>query len=100
DRVPVLIVNGDPNPESLKGETDYLDIALQPYGQAKLDLTDLITTQVVEVQGLTPEAVSKSRVIVLANVQKLSDKQLASVKEFVRDGGGLLIFPGNRISTD
>src|SRR5258708_5744994 len=31
DKVPVLLVNGDPSPEPLKGETDFAEIALQPY---------------------------------------------------------------------
>ncbi|MBI5772397.1 MAG: BatA domain-containing protein [Verrucomicrobia bacterium] len=101
DRVPVLLVNGDPSKEPLKGETDFLDIALQPFGQAKkADLTDLIITRVVtaEARELTPDAIAKSRVIVLANVRQLTDAQVRALKHFVYEGGGLLIFPGNRIN--
>ena len=100
DRVPVLLVNGDPGSGPLKGETDFLEIALQPFGIAKLDLTDLIAPRVVEARDLNPEAISKTRVVVLANVRQLTDAQLRALKDFVRDGGGLLIFPGDRLNVD
>jgi hypothetical protein len=100
DKVPVLLVNGDPNSEPLKGETDYLEIALQPYGQARADLTDLISTRVIEARDLSADALSKTRVVVLANVRQLSDQQLKWLREFTQDGGGVLVFPGNRINTD
>jgi hypothetical protein len=100
DRVPVLLVNGEPSAETLKGETDFLEIALQPFGKAKADLTDLITTQVVEDKGLTAEALFKTRVVVLANIKQLADKQVQAVTDFVREGGGLLVFPGSRVNAD
>ena len=34
DRISVLLVSGDPNPLPLKGETAYLEIALQPFAHA------------------------------------------------------------------
>ncbi len=101
DHVPVLVVNGDPNPEPLRGETDYLQIALQPFrqGQDKAALSDLITGTTVTIDGLDEKALADKRVVVLANVSKLNDAQLRVVKDFVRDGGGLLIFPGDRVDT-
>jgi hypothetical protein len=101
DKVPVVLVNGDPSAEPLKGETDFLHIALEPFGQAKkADLTDLIEPRVIEARELTAELVTKTRVVVLANVRQLTDPQLKALKDFVRDGGGLLVFPGNRINAD
>ena len=35
--------------------------------------------------------------MILANVRKLNDDQLRALEDFVKNGGGLLIFPGNRI---
>ncbi len=100
NEVPVLLVNGDPSTEPLKGETDFLEIALQPFGQAKADLTDLIKPRVIQPQELTSAALAAARVVVLANVRQLSDAQLVALRDFVQNGGGLLVFPGNRISTD
>lgn len=99
DKVPVLLVNGDPNPQSLKGETDFLEIALQPYGEAKADLRDLIETDVVSLSEFNIQAIEGKRVVVLANVRQLGPAQLRGLQQFVREGGGLLIFPGNRIDT-
>ena len=97
DQVPVLLVSGDANPEFLRGETDFAEIALRPFGAAKEELADLISTRVVEAPKLDVKMLSEARVVLLANVRRLEDAQLKSLESFVREGGGLLIFPGNRI---
>jgi hypothetical protein len=99
DHVPTLVVNGDPSPEPLRGETDYLQIALQPFQQEKAQLSDLITSTLVTPDALDEKALAGQRVLVLANVSRLSDASLRAVKDFVRDGGGLLLFPGDRVNT-
>jgi hypothetical protein len=40
------------------------------------------------------------RVVVLANVPQLSDQQVKALEDFVSRGGGLLVFPGDRINQD
>jgi hypothetical protein len=99
DRVPVLLVSGDPNPEPLRGETDFAEIALRPYGAARAELADLITTRVSEARDLDAKLLAEVRVVLLANVPQLSEPQLKALEAFVREGGGLLIFPGNRINS-
>ncbi len=85
DSVPVLVVNGDPSPEPLKGETDYLQIALQPYreGKAGEGLVDLLEARVVEVDGFHAQAIGDARVVVLANVPKLKLSQLMVTSAWV-----------------
>ena len=100
DRVPVLILNGDPSTEPLKSETDFLEISLQPYAKTKADLTDLITTRVILPAQFTAESLAQTRVVVLANVSHLTDQQVHWLNEYVRDGGGLLLFPGDRVRPD
>ena len=97
DKVSLLLVNGDPSSEPLKGETDFAEIALQPFSAAKVENADLIQNKVVPAEGLTAKALTESAVVVLANVRKLSDDQLHALEDFVRTGGGLLIFTGNRV---
>ncbi len=97
DRVPVLLVNGDPSAEPLKGETDFAEIALQPYSAGRVELADLIKTSVIKPDALDTRQFAESAVVVLANVRKLNDSQLRALEDFVKNGGGLLIFPGNRI---
>lgn len=99
DRVPALLVTGDPNPEPLRGETDYLDIALRPYGAARAGLADLIATRTIEARELDARALAEARAVVLANVPQLPPAGLRALEDFVRQGGGLLIFPGNRINS-
>ena len=99
DKVPLLLVNGDPSAEPLKGETDFAEIALQPYSAAKVELADLILTRVVPADGLNAKLLAESAVVILANVRKLSDDQLRALEEFVRTGGGVLLFTGNRIDS-
>jgi len=100
DRVPVLLVNGDPSTQPLQGETDYLEIALQPFGAAKANLADLITTRVGNASDLNPALLNQQRVVILANVRELTPSQLKDLSQFVKDGGGLLVFPGNKINLD
>ncbi len=99
DRVPVLLVSGDSNPEPLRGETDYAAVALAPYRSARAELADLVEARVIEPRDLDAKALSEARVAVLANVPQLAEPQLRALDGFVREGGGLLIFPGNRINS-
>jgi len=97
DNLSVLLINGNPGRGPLEGETDFLEIALRPYSSSKNTLADLITTKVIEPEQLHAAAVKDQRVIVLANVSALQGGQLQLLENFVRNGGGLLVFPGDRI---
>jgi len=97
DKVPVLLVNGDPNPEPLKGETDFAEIALQPFSAGRVELADLIQTTTIKADDLDAKRLTGAAAVVLANVRKLNDGQVRALEDFVKNGGGLLLFPGNRI---
>lgn len=100
DSLPVVLVSGDLNPEPLRGETAFLEIALQPFtatpAAKEMGLADLVSSRVVGEREFGAADLSKAKVAVLANVKSLRDEQLKAVEDFVRDGGGLLIFPGDR----
>ena len=97
DKIPVLLVDGDPSPEPLKSATAFLQIALEPFGAGKLELSDLISSRVIQADELNAHVMSAFRVVVLANVRSLGDQQLREIEDYARNGGGVLIFPGNRI---
>ena len=97
DKVPLLLVNGDPSGEPLKGETDFAEIALQPYSAGRVELADLISTKVIKPEELDAKKLTESAVVIMANVRKLSDEQVRALEDFVKNGGGLLLFPGERI---
>jgi hypothetical protein len=100
DKLPVLLVNGNPGHGPLENETDFLEIALRPYTATKNTLADLIATTTIEYSQLDAHHLKDQRVVVLANVPQLYDTQLKALEDFVRGGGGLLVFPGSRIKAE
>lgn len=99
DRLPVLLVNGAPGNGPLKGETDFAELALQPYAAAQVALADLILPTVVAPEKLDGKAIENAAVIILANVRKLNDDQVRALENAVKSGKGLMIFPGDRVDT-
>ena len=97
DRIGVLLVDGDPSEEWLKGETDFIQIALTPFTKAKTQLKDLIEPTITRVESLDEEALKGVKVVVLANVPKLEAKQLTLLEQFVKQGGGLLATGGDNV---
>lgn len=93
EQVSVLLVDGHPSAEPLQGETDFLALALRPRPETQ----SLLAPKTIELPALTARALSKTAVLVLANVRSLGPQQVREVEEFVKLGGGLLIFPGNRV---
>ncbi len=97
ESVPVLLVNGEPG-SNFSGETDFLEIALQPFGAAGAkNLNDLVVSRTIEANQLREDTLIDQRVVILANVEKLEKGQLELLEKYVRDGGGLIVFPGARI---
>lgn len=97
DELPVLLVDGDPDSRVLKSETSFLNFALQPFAATRSELKDMTVPSTVEIAKFKPEMAVESRVMILANISKLNDEQLKAVSEFVSTGGGLMIFPGDKI---
>ncbi|MCA8995417.1 MAG: BatA domain-containing protein [Planctomycetaceae bacterium] len=97
DVMKVLLIDGDPSGQPLKGETDFLSVALTPYTFGRVQLSDLVETRTIKPNELKEEHLQEVRAVVLANVSKLSDDQLGWLTSFVDQGGALLITAGNRI---
>jgi hypothetical protein len=89
-------VTGERGDRPLRGETDYLEVALQPFGAGGGELADLIAPKVVAPEEITPALLEKARVTVLANVPSLAAPARDALEAWVRAGGGLLVFPGSR----
>jgi hypothetical protein len=97
DRLPVLVVDGDRAGGGIDSESAFLALALQPFAAGKMPLADLVDARVVEPRELDAAALRDVRAVVLANVRRLEDSQVRELERFVHRGGGLLVFPGNRI---
>lgn len=94
--VPVLIVDGDPTNDPFRSETLFLKRALAPPG-------DLSSGNLVDVVGYTEfdtVVLSRYRIIVLCNVDQLSPSGLNELTAWVKGGGGLVIYPGDRTRAD
>ena len=98
DRIPVLLVDGAPGPmpDDITSETAYLQIALSPFAAGKVPMSDLIEPHVVSADAFSAKNLTDSAAVVLANVRKLTPEQLRVLEDYVKNGGGLLIFPGDR----
>lgn len=105
-RVKVVVVNGNPSPEPLLDEARYVLTALQSRadGEEKKDEKDvrkaLESLEAVELTQaqVTPEALRGASVVILANCGGLNVTQYAYLQNFVREGGGLIVFPGDKVT--
>lgn len=99
DRLNVLLVSGEPSNEVLKGETDYLQMALAPY-KAGTGKKNLVNATTISSYQFNPAQINGKHIVVLANVIQLSGDLAVALQKFVENGGGLIVFPGNRIQAD
>lgn len=107
DNVPVLILDGAPSANSLAGnidldgETDFLRLALQPFAAVEVkNATDLINARVIRATDFNEAAIADARVVIMANVKQLTDAQTVTLKQYVRQGGGLMIFLGDQVDVN
>jgi hypothetical protein len=110
-RLRVVVVNGNPAADPLETESLYLRAALTTTaeggeqkkpaagGLAPEFLQSLEVQEVTE-QELNPEVLRDASVVVLANCGGLNGGHFEWLRQFVAGGGGLLIFPGDRVNPD
>ncbi len=113
DRLPVLIIDGAPAPGTLDGASSFIEIALTPRtdesppaaappaappgGEAEGDVQFLVQPTVVgAAEAKAVKNLGDYRLVILANVPQLPAQTALDLARFVRDGGGLLIAPGDR----
>jgi len=91
NRIPVLLVDGDPSTLAPRSET----YALLPLANPDTG----IAAEVITATELETAPLSKYRVIFLCNVDQVSYDRIASLEQWVRDGGNLILMPGNRVQS-
>ena len=97
DQLRVLVVDGDPQTSLVQSETFFLTRALNPAGES--DSSQYLPTVIIP-EGLSGAALDGYQVIVLCNVATLPDAFVAKLQNYLRGGGGLLIFGGDRLQAD
>jgi hypothetical protein len=95
--VRVLLVDGEPGSEPREGETYFLKNALTPVpSEALPDYFVKATT--ITLPELSQAQLESYDAVVLANVPDCSEAVLKSIEQYLRRGGGLMIFPGSRVN--
>lgn len=99
DELSVLLVDGTPSGRDRDSATYYVSRALDP---STLDDTSgtFIRPQIINEGELTSVRLTGYDIVVLCNVGLLTEPEASVLQSFVRSGGGLIILPGDRVSSD
>jgi hypothetical protein len=97
DKLNVLVVDGDPQTALVRSETFFLSRALNPAGDQN---TSLYLPTVIVADGLPGASLESYQVVVLCNVGNISDTVAQKLRNYVAEGGGLMVFGGERLQLD
>jgi len=97
DKLKILVVDGDPQTSLVQSETFFLARALNPTGERD---ASLYLPTVIIPEGLNSALLDSYQVIILCNVSALADAVVARLQNFLRQGGGLMIFGGDRLQLE
>ena len=92
----VLLVDGDPGKEARESEVFFLRHALTPVApdQAADYFVKSVTIPAAE---LSQARFDDFDTVILANVTDLNDTVIQALVSYLQRGGGLMVFPGNRL---
>ena len=93
EALPILLVDGSSSPDPARSEVFFAKSALS----AVANPTPWIKARTVRSSTFSHASIGDAQVIILANVPRLTDQQLDTIKEFVDSGGGLGISLGDQI---
>ena len=94
--LPVLLIDGDPNPELFRRETFFAKAALS----ATSNEAPWVRADVQDQAEFDTTTLDNYEVVVLANVSELTNAQATAVKQFVQRGGGLIVALGDKVNAD
>jgi len=93
--ISLLIVDGEPSNDDFRDEVHLLKTALSPAGRVSSgnDIRVITDEQLATIDFRSFDAVF------LANVYRVDENAQHKLEQYVRDGGGLVIFTGDQIDT-
>ncbi len=94
DHIPALVVRDSQPAMPQLDPTFYVGKALDPFGDDPGKPRSLVHTTITELDKLTHDLLQKYRVVVLVDPGALQKSQIAVLRQYVRRGGRLVIFPG------
>ncbi|QDT25836.1 BatA domain-containing protein [Gimesia panareensis] len=93
--LPVLLVDGTPSFDPTRSEVFFANLALT----APTNRTPWIQTTVIEKDQLTADLLKNQAVVILANVDSLTEVQAGALIDFVNlQGGGVMIALGDQVN--
>src|SRR5262245_11950308 len=97
EKLRVLVVDGDPQTSLVQSESFFLIRALNPAGERD---SSLFLPTVIVTDALNAANLDAYQVIALCNVANLPDGFVSKLPNYLRQGGGLLIFAGDKLQAD
>ena len=94
DKLKILVVDGDPQTSLVQSESFFLIRALNPAGEQD---SSLYLPTVIIAEGLNTASLDPYQVVILCNVSAIPDSLLPKLQNYLRQGGGLFIFGGDRV---
>jgi len=91
--VPLLLVDGEPSSDGYRDEVYLLKTALSPAGR----VASGNEVRVIPDDQLDSTDLSALDAVFLANVYRIDDAAQRKLEQYVRDGGGLVIFAGDQV---
>jgi len=88
-----LLVDGEPDPEPYRSETDFLAAALMPKGR----VASGVEVEVCSEHAFRNRPLDSYDGVFLCNVYRVPDKRVAELEEYVAKGGGLVFFLGDQV---
>ncbi len=95
--VRVLLVDGEPGAEPRDSEVFYLRHALTPVAGGE-QAGYFIKPVVASLSDLSAARLDDYDAVVLANVAELSETTVVAFEQYLRRGGGLVVFPGGKVN--
>lgn len=99
ESVGVLLVDGDAKAEPFQAETDYLAAALAP-AESSPGEPDLIRVEVLPDSRFAGRDLENYDVVALCNVAQFSPAEVAALDDFLKLGGGVIVFGGDQVMAE
>ena len=96
EKLPVLLVNGDPSTVPYADETFYLEMALRAPA-AGGDAVSPVEPHVVTADAFLDRKLDDYCCVVWANVPRLDEMSAEALRRYLTAGGGLIVFLGDRV---
>jgi len=100
ETVKVLCVNGSPSTDLVANETYFLERALAPHEFEFAPGVSVFSVKTVSEVDFVTEDLGDYRLVMLANVFQVPEAKLKQLEHFVKIGGGLVVFLGDRVEAD